>query len=94
MIRLNDHQRQADAGCHPDRTRDVLICDEDSICVDIDRGAIPLQPVGHSLMRLRASYTEKACLGEQEGANANTGDPRRSAGKTRDGLNLPDFQHE
>jgi len=67
---------------------------KDSICIDIDRGAIPLQPVGHSPMRRRASYTEEACFGEQEGASAKTGDPRRSAGKTRNGLHLPDFQHE
>jgi hypothetical protein len=64
VIRFDERQDQVDAARYPGRTPDVVICDEDTICVDIDRVVIPLQPVGHSPMRRRASSVEETCLGE------------------------------
>jgi hypothetical protein len=93
VIRFDERQGQVDAARYPGRTPDVVICDEDPICVDIDRGVIPLQPVGHSPMRRRASSVAEVRFGEQEGASADTGDPRHSAGETRDGLHFAGFQH-
>ena len=93
MIRFDDRQRQVDAGGHPGRTPNVVVCDEDPISVDTDRGIVPLQPVGHSPIRRRASSVAETRFGEQEGASADTGDPRRSAGATRDGLHFAGFQH-
>jgi hypothetical protein len=93
VICLNERERQVDAGRHSGGTPDVMIRDEDPVGVDLNRGIALLQPMRHAPMRRGAFAVEEAGFGEQEGAGADAGDPRGSAGEARDGVHFAGSEH-